>query len=96
MKQTVAPCEQSPTSESSDRILCLHTNVTDRIQIIKITNIPNWYFERIVFPGQRLIFEAAPEAELEIHTSEVTTILIRCQKLSLSEIVPEKQIQYIL
>ncbi len=29
----------------------------------------NGYFERIVFPGEQLLFEALPEAELEIHTS---------------------------
>ena len=40
------------------------------MQIIRITNIPNWYFERVVFPGELLLFEAFLEAVLEIYISE--------------------------
>lgn len=43
-------------------------NATHQIQVVRIGNIPNWYFERVMFPGQRLMFEAAAEAVLEIHT----------------------------
>ena len=57
-------------------ITCEYLNTTSRLQVIRITNIPNWYFERITFPGQRLIFQAFPEALLEVHTYDrVTTIL---------------------
>jgi hypothetical protein len=45
----------------------------------------NWTYERVVFPGQQLLFEAPPEAELEIHTSHpVSAILsdrITCTRL---------------
>lgn len=54
--------------EYSGRILCSYVNATNVLQIVRITNIPNWHFERVVFPGQRLLFEALPEAQLEIHT----------------------------
>ncbi len=51
-------------------ILCSYKNRTPTVQIIRITNIPNWYFERVVFPGELLLFEALPEAVLEIYISE--------------------------
>ena len=52
------------------QILCSYKNQTPTVQIIRITNIPNWYFERVVFPGELLLFEALPEAVLEIYISE--------------------------
>jgi hypothetical protein len=51
-------------------ILCSYKNKTPTMQIIRITNIPNWYFERVVFPGEMLLFEALSEAVLEIYISE--------------------------
>lgn len=71
--------------ECSKPILCCYVNATSKIQIARITNIPNWYFERVVFPGQRLIFEALPEAHLEIHTgmmaSAILSDTIPCERL---------------
>jgi hypothetical protein len=37
--------------------------------VIQIVNIPNWHFERVIFPGQRLLFYAPPNADLEVQTS---------------------------
>ena len=57
-------------------ILCSYKNKTPTVQIIRITNIPNWYFERVVFSGELLLFEAFPEAVLEIYdTNEIRPIL---------------------
>ena len=57
-------------------ILCGYKNRTPKIQIIRITNIPNWYFERVIFPGELLLFEALPEAVLEIYSrNENSSIL---------------------
>ncbi len=76
-------------SDSSDRLLCCYVNATNQIQIARITNIPNWYFERVVFPGQRLLFEALSEAHLEIHTgmmaSAILSDTITCSSLCISE-----------
>jgi Domain of unknown function (DUF1830) len=72
-----------------DCLLCSYINVTSQIQIARITNIPNWYFERVVFPGQRLVFEALPEALLEIHTgmmaSAILSDTIPCHRLRVKE-----------
>jgi len=51
-------------------ILCSYKNKTAMVQIIRIINIPNWYFERVIFPGELLLFESLPEAVLEIYSSE--------------------------
>lgn len=50
------------------KILCGYFNQTRQVQIVRIVNIPNWYFERVVFPRQHLLFEACSEAQLEIYT----------------------------
>ncbi len=76
-------------SDNQNRILCCYVNATSHIQIARITNIANWYFERVVFPGQRLVFEALPEALLEIHTgmmaSAILSDTIPCDRLSVDE-----------
>ena len=76
-------------SNSDDRIVCCYVNATARIQIARITNISNWYFERVVFPGQRLVFETVPQALLEIHSgmmaSAILSDTIPCERLSIEE-----------
>jgi hypothetical protein len=76
-------------NDEKDTILCCYVNATSQIQIARITNIPNWYFERVVFPGQRLIFEAVRSALLEIHTgmmaSAILSDTIPCERLCIEE-----------
>lgn len=75
--------------DQSSYVVCCYVNATSKIQIGRISNIPNWYFERVVFPGQRLVFEAPPEAVLEIHTGMMASAIISdhipCERLSISE-----------
>ena len=70
-------------------LLCCYVNATSQIQVARITNIENWYFERVVFPGQRLVFEALPQAQLEGHTgmmaSAILSDTIPCERLSISD-----------
>ncbi len=56
-------------------ILCYYMNTTNGIQIVRSTNIETWYFERTIFPGERLLFEAPPTAQLEIHTNAIVTAI---------------------
>jgi Domain of unknown function (DUF1830) len=63
-------------SDRSDPIFCCYTNNSGQVQIVRITNIDNWYFERVAFPGQRLIFEAPMNAYLEIHTGKMTSSIL--------------------
>jgi hypothetical protein len=75
--------------EQSGKILCCYINATSKIQVVRISDIPNWYFERVVFPGQRLVFEAPKIAHLEIHTgmmaSAILSDTIPCDRLALDE-----------
>lgn len=77
-------------NDENNKILCCYVNATSQIQIGRITNIPNWYFERVVFPGQRLVFEADLDAILEIHSgmmaSAILSDTIPCKKLTLQPI----------
>jgi len=78
-----------PSDNQKRQILCCYVNATNHIQIARITNIPNWYFERVVFPGQRLVFETLPEAQVEIHTgmmaSAILSDTIPCDRLQVDE-----------
>ena len=56
--------------DSRSFTLCCYINHTNKIQIGRITNIDQWYFEKVIFPQQRLLFDAPPEAELEIHAND--------------------------
>ena len=75
--------------EQSGKSLCCYVNATNKIQVARISNISNWYFERVVFPGQRLVFEAPLEAQLEIHTgmmaSAILSDTIPCNRLAINE-----------
>ncbi|MDZ8140673.1 MAG: DUF1830 domain-containing protein [Nostoc sp. DedQUE04] len=75
--------------EQSGKILCCYINATSKIQVARISNIPNWYFERVVFPGQRLVFEAPRKAQVEIHTGMMASAIlsdkIPCDRLMLEE-----------
>lgn len=54
---------------TSSQLLYSYINTTSSLQVIQIVNIPNWHFERVIFPGQRLLFYAPPNADLEVQTS---------------------------
>lgn len=74
--------------EHSLLILCCYFNATSKFQIVRITNVPGFYFERVVSPGKHLLFEACSEAMLEIHTGDVVTAIlsdkIKCEYLRVS------------
>lgn len=72
----------------TNSILCFYINPTSQIQNVRITNIPSFYWERIVFPGQQVIFTAVMSAILEIHTSDTTIAgseQIPCHHLHIDE-----------
>lgn len=56
-------------SENLDKLICLHVNETRHIQIARLKNSNvDCQYERVVYPGERLLFEAVPDARLEIYT----------------------------
>lgn len=84
----------TPTRSTPSLILCCYVNATAHIEVVRITNISHWYFERVVFPGQRLLFKAPITAKLEIHTgtsiSSILTETVDCQKLRLTNSIAEE------
>lgn len=78
-----------PASKHPQQVLCGYINHTNLIQIARVANISNWYFERVVFPGQRLLFYAPPHAYLEIHTGRMVSAVLSdktcCQSLQIEE-----------
>ena len=80
----------SSFKKEKELTLCCYENTTNKIQIGRISNIPSWFFERVIWPGQRLIFEAPLEAELEIHTGEMASAIlsakISCDRLQIHPI----------
>lgn len=73
----------------ADPILCCYVNKTNKLQVGRIVNIPNWHFERVILPGQRLLFEAQVAGLLEVHvvTNSSTSLLstIPCPDLQISK-----------
>lgn len=59
------------------------------MQIARVGNLANLNFERVIFPGDRLLFEAVPEAQLEVYTSQTGRQIllnkIPCDRLRVSE-----------
>ncbi|MGQ9866522.1 MAG: DUF1830 domain-containing protein [Pseudanabaenaceae cyanobacterium] len=79
-----------PVPAATAPLACCYVNATGKIQIARITNVEGWYFERVVFPGQHLMFEAPPTAVLEIHTgmmaSSILSDTIPCDQLQIEEV----------
>lgn len=74
---------------SKNYILCYYVNRTHQIQMARIANLPKCKFEKVVFPQQRLMFEALPDAILEVHTFRNNKLIlsnqIGCKFLSVQE-----------
>lgn len=76
-------------SDDTSAVLCCYVNSSSKIQVARITNISNWYFERVVFPGQRLMFEASVKGQLEIHSGSMASSIledtIACTRLMIDQ-----------
>lgn len=66
-------------------ITCVYRNETTAMQIARIDDIPEFHLERMVMPGQCLMFEAPITASLQIHSNRMMTAVwedtIPCQQL---------------
>lgn len=47
-----------------------YINTTSQLQIIRAASSFGYNFERVVFPGQRLLFEGLPGFDLEVYTND--------------------------
>jgi hypothetical protein len=77
--------------ETEDFILCCFHNQQPSMQVIRSTSerIPDWHLERVLFPGQRLMFYAPPQAQLKIynadHTGTLLSDTISCDRFQVDE-----------
>lgn len=73
------------TQDIEEKILCAYQNSSMNWHIIKITNIPRYYYEKVILPGQRVIFQASVRAKLKVFSTENTTLMlmdtIACPKI---------------
>ena len=60
----------SDSATTSQQKLCYYCNRTPKVQVVLITNIPGQRVEQVLFPGQRWMFWALPEATLMIYDSD--------------------------
>ncbi len=78
----------------SERILCYYENVTQQMQLARIDNLSTWQSERVVFPGQRFLFEAPPDALLQVYGCTPTLVLLNsipCLRLRVIDTVQRPQ-----
>lgn len=84
----ISKIQEPKTSSECHPILCFYKNTTDKIQIAKIYSFKNCYFEQVIFPAETILFNAFPEAELEIYTgSTISAVLIEkilCSQLQVN------------
>lgn len=68
---------QTVPDSHTNKILCYYANNTSHVQVIKIINTTHFCFERVVFPGQRLFFEALADAQLAVFSGQVISALLK-------------------
>ncbi len=70
------PAEESEQDSSvlSAPVLCCYVNTTKRIQVVRLSHLSEGDWEHILFPAQNFMFEAPPEAMLEIYRSPTLSI----------------------
>ncbi len=71
--------------QDAELLLCYYANQTQQLQVIKITDKPDLNFERVIFPGQRLMFQAPSTSQLQVYSRTAIAALaqetIPCQDL---------------
>jgi hypothetical protein len=71
IQQTMNPDQSAALSPP---ILCYYLNATKRVQVVRLSHLKEGEWEHILFPAQNFMFEAPPEAMLEIYKSPTLSI----------------------
>lgn len=88
MTYLLSSLTDTSSSEAVKESLCYYINNTKCIQNIKIISEHRCLFERIIFSGERMLFEAPLEAYVKIHSfllDGIQTTEIECQWLYIAE-----------
>lgn len=57
---------------SSTQHLCCYRNLTAQLQVARVSQNDTAQCERVIFPGERWLFEASADAELQIQAKAPT------------------------
>lgn len=79
-RQTTSVSKPSQSTSNNHQNLCCYTNHTSHIQVIRLVNQSHTNWQRVIFPGERFLFEADSESNLEI-VNQVVYSLVNCRKL---------------
>jgi len=72
--------------QESNQVICYYINRTKETQIIHVMNPSNDQLEYVVFPEERILFPAFPDAHLEINlarTDGTVSDKIPCKLLNI-------------
>lgn len=58
MFQTYGLIYNKNTKLKSEQIFCAYQNRTKHLQVVKIENVANFYWKKVVFPSETILFEA--------------------------------------
>jgi hypothetical protein len=75
-------------NEAISLILCYYINNTMETQVIRVLSKSVCHFERIVFPQERILFEALSESFLDIYSPFLNgqrLAKIECKMIQVSE-----------
>jgi hypothetical protein len=76
-----------------NKILCFYTNPTSQFQIIRISNIPDYFFERAVIPTGEILFQTFIEAQIEVHTGMIVNAILS-DVISAEQLVDRRENSY--
>lgn len=79
-RQTTSVSKPSQSTSNNHQSLCCYTNHTSHVQVIRLMNQSHTNWQRVIFPGERFLFEADSESNLEI-VNQVVSSLVNCRKL---------------
>lgn len=80
---------QEQELDNDNKILCCYTNNSINVVILRKPIIPGRYCERVVFPGERFLFIASKDSQIEVHKYNAHIGLVKetilCTKLAIEK-----------
>jgi len=77
-------CANSEVLEEKQLFFCFYKNNTPHIQVLRLLEA-NEYWERVIFPQERLLFEARQNSQLEVQMNSDLYDLVPCIHLKINQ-----------
>lgn len=75
---------ESAISEQNTSFFCFYKNHSPKIQVLRLLNSPESW-ERVIFPQERLLFEATLRSKLEVQRNQYSYEVIPCVSLKINK-----------